>query len=313
MDTLLGFCIKSIARDPANCLTAAAVAQAKSRSGFLECSDMIVTAVTDAGKMSDAVPAALFEHPLRRQLTIRNSKLSDAQIRVLIASLPQLEAADLSGVLSVQDETVLFVLQTCRELRRIDLTNCRKLTDQALVHLRKASNGLTSIKIGGNFNVRVEAIAALVDNDKVAGSLREFRFSGVDVPPSLVHGLSVRCGQLCHLGLSYTTVNDALLEKLLSPLTGTLESLCVAWNSSLVSQGLLDFLGTFPRLQNLDVNGLKVVTVAAIQDFLSKRQQSSASSAEWSRFLSIRAKFVGSSKAQVDQLAMIFPAVHFDT
>ena len=273
MNDLQTFCLKRIAKDPVPCLLEESIKRAKKINGdYIACVDRVVAAVTDAGKLGDSIATleALIAHPSRRKLSVRNSKLSEGRLRPLFAA--QLLLVDLTGILAVQDETVLCLLRTCPSLLAIRLTNCRKLTDAALRHIQSSAQKLTSIRIGGNFNMTAEGIYALVASKKVS-SLEDFAFSGIEVSPALAQSLASRLPSkgMRSLGISYTNISDAALRSILSPLAASLESLTIGWNANLLSNDLLDFLSAFPRLTELDINGLKVFTAAHIADFLNKR------------------------------------------
>ena len=239
--------------------------------GFLECADLVIASITDAGKLSDSIPIALFEHPNRKELSVKNSKLSDAQIRRLLDLCPNLTSLDVSGVLSVQDETVKYALKQCPHLHELNLTNCRKLTDDTLAHIDASSNRLTILKIGGAFNMTSAGITAFVCNSKKIEFLREFSFSGVEFNSNLVYGLSTKSTSLVSLGISYCNIDDSMLYNILKPWSDQLENLCISWNNNLVSSDILDLLSSFPKLSQLDLNGLKCITVPLIQDFFNKR------------------------------------------
>ena len=252
-------------------MTPEAISQSKKMPGFLECADLVISSITDAGKLSDSIPLALFEHPQRKTLSVKNSKLSDGQIRRLLDLCPNLASLDVSGVLSVQDETVKYALKQCPQLQELNLTNCRKLTDDTLKHIDASSNRLTVLKIGGAFNMTSAGITAFVCNSKNIEFLKELSFSGVEFNSNLVCGLSTRCSSMVNLGISYCNLDDAMLYSILKPWSDQLESLCISWNSNLVSTDILELLSTFPKLSHLDLNGLKCITVPLLQDFFNKR------------------------------------------
>ena len=239
--------------------------------GFLECADLVIASITDAGKMSDSIPSALFEHPHRKSLSVKNSKLSDSQIRRLLDICPDVTSLDVSGVLSVQDETVKYALQQCPQLHELNLTNCRKLTDETLKHIHASSNKLTVLKIGGAFNMTSAGVTAFVCNSTIIEYLKEFSFSGVEFNSNLVYGLSTKCTSMVNLGISYCNLDDSMLYSILKPWSDQLESLCISWNNNLVSSEILELLSTFPKLSQIDLNGLKCITVPLIQEFFGKR------------------------------------------
>lgn len=272
MDTLRGFCLKRIAKDPVACLTEDVINQAKSRKlNFLEAADACIFTVTDAGKMSDSIPVGLFEDKRRSKLSIRNSKLTDTRIRRIIDVNEKIEDLDVAGVLSVQDDTIRYALEKCKALKALDVTNCRKLTDRAFQHIEESPTNLIVLRVGGNFNMSSAGLWSLLGNSKKASRLEELRFSGMDVTSTLLSRFSSHCRGICSLGISYSNLDDAMLASIITLLAPSLEALCISWNEKLTSNDLLDSLAMLPRLQQLDVNGLKSVTFPLLQDFLNKR------------------------------------------
>ena len=171
----------------------------------------------------------------------------------------------------MQDDTVRYALEKCPQLQELHLTNCRKVTDETLRVIDASSNALTVLKLAGAFNMTSAGITRFVCDSKKVEFLRDFSISGVEFNSNLVSGLSTKCSCIVNMSISYSTLDDSMLYSILKPWSDQLESLCIAWKSNLVSSEILEFLSTFPRLSQLDLNGLKCVTVPLIQDFFNKR------------------------------------------
>jgi hypothetical protein len=108
MDSLFNLCLQRIARDPVACLGTESIKRCRKSVNYIKITDAVIATVTDAGKLSDSISLLIYEHPERRRLVIKNSKLSDIQIGKIVATSANLISLDISGVLQVHDLTGIY-------------------------------------------------------------------------------------------------------------------------------------------------------------------------------------------------------------
>jgi DNA repair protein RAD7 len=161
-----------------------------------------------AGQMKDKV----LEYIMDRQLKIKHLQLDAANLvsddcwRQLFMKLgPQLEGLKLSNLdSSFDDETVVTLSRECPNLRRLKLSHCWKIGDEALAALGNLTN-LEHLSINLLRDVQQTNVISLVD--RLGPKLRTLSLqSFLDCDDALLETIHTRCFRLEKLRLSDNTV-----------------------------------------------------------------------------------------------------------
>lgn len=191
-------------------------------------SQTLVDYVTEAGRFNDDVIPVTFFDPSRTSLRLKNAKISGKYIRRVVERCRALVQLDIEGTFQVDDVTVSRILECCPHLNRINLRNCRKLTDLALDNIAKNAKELTALDIGGNFNMSHSGMKKFLNSPKVENFV-ELNISGLMLTDDAVHAIARRCPLLTRVGFSYGDISENALRTLLENVGEQLESLCIAW------------------------------------------------------------------------------------
>lgn len=161
-----------------------------------------------AGQMKDRV----LEYMMDRQLKIKHLQLDAANLisdgcwRQLFMKLgPQLEGLKLSNLdSSFDDETVVALSKQCPNLRRLKLSHCWKIGDEALAALGNLTK-LEHLSINMLRDVQPTSVITLVD--KLGPKLHTLSLQGFhDCDDALLKKIHTRCSRLEKLRLSDNVV-----------------------------------------------------------------------------------------------------------
>lgn len=161
-----------------------------------------------AGQMKDNV----LEYMIDRQLKVKHLQLDAANLvsdgcwRQLFMKLgPQLEGLKLSNLdSSFDDETVVVLSRQCPNLRRLKLSHCWKIGDEALAALGTLTN-LEHLSVNLLRDVEQSNVISLVD--KLGPKLRTLSLQGFhDCDDALLEAIHTRCSRLEKLRLSDNAV-----------------------------------------------------------------------------------------------------------
>ena len=313
--------LKEIAKIPAKCVTEAALKRAllvgpKENVESYDLAQMLVDYVTEAGRFTDDVlPPALFKTG-RTSLRLKNSKIGGKYIGKVIDNLcDDLIELDVSGTFQVDDPAVAYILEKCKKLQSLNIRNCRKITDKSLDVIIARGPHLVSLDIGGAVNIKEPGLANLVASKKIS-SLRELNLSGLPLTTESLLILGRSGQRLTSVGLGYTDIGEYALREFIKARGHQLEKLALHWMCTSLSKSddpdykqistefICDFLSyQCPKLTDLDVSGQKNVNAPSLQQFLdTKKTQSDINPAQWNQMKVLKAKFIGSSRAQVEQI-----------
>lgn len=278
--TLLLTCLRCIGKQPGAHLTDQASARAfrnASRETRSHITRIVVDQVTDAGRyVDDAVPVSLFDTE-SLSIDIKNAKVSAAYIKSLVDKSAVLEELNVSGCFQVDDDIVIYIIQKCRKLRKLNIQNCRKLTDRCLDEIAASGLELVSLDIGGNMNMTEQGVVRFLNTYPFAQLLKELNLSGLPVTDSVLLALVNRCRAVETLGIAYALVHEEDVKILLSRIGNRLKKLNIAWlpcndTSNTYSVSFFEHINaTCPVLVALDLSGMRTVTAATLQKFLEAR------------------------------------------
>ena len=86
---------------------------------------VLINYVTDAGRYTDDIIPTTFFNGSRKELCLKNTKVSSKYIMKILDICPLLEDIDVSGTFLVDDDLVLNILQKCKNLKSLNIRNCR--------------------------------------------------------------------------------------------------------------------------------------------------------------------------------------------
>jgi hypothetical protein len=284
-DTIL----KVIARYPTKSLTKAScekLMKAIENNYFGEDVDIlqiILNQVIDAGRMTDdAVPTLVYKN--RRELSLSNSKISGKYL-VSAANLcsTHLLKLDVSGCFQVADHQILEVLgKFCPNLYKLNVRNCRKLTDEFLVSFinQKYYSNLRELNIGGNFNITDKGVSYFIENNPHMNEFTELMLSGLQISDETILLISKKCKSLIALGLGYCDLKETTIQHLLIKIGSQLEIFDWSWPSTnpVVTNPqpstffVIDSLATLcPSLKEIDLTGNRNMSLQSIAELIERK------------------------------------------
>ena len=290
--------LKEIAKAPSKYLSTESFERAnkiisKSKDQDFDITQILINYVTDAGRYTDDVIPTTFFNGSRKELCLKNTKVSSKYIMKILDICPLLEAIDVSGTFLIDDDLVLTILQKCQKLKSLNIRNCRKITESSLKYISSSPNKIESLNIGGNLNITEQGLVSFLSSSK-ASDLKYLYISGLSINDNLLYLISKKCLKLKGLGINYANVSEDCLHKILtapSSIPGitigqNLEIFHLGWIGSgggiptdslidrpqLTSEFFTVNLVTYcPKLIELDVCGLKNVTANALLQYLDQR------------------------------------------
>jgi hypothetical protein len=210
-------------------------------------------------------------------LSLHNCTLSYDTLDAMIQSGmgPHLAVLDLTGVHGVTDDFAkqLFQSTVCRNLRRLSLKNCRKISGKAIRLLpTSCSNSLECLDIGGCFNI--SASLDVLPVIELLPKLSELHASGLQWDDSTLKVLVDRKSdtkttkrksstdvitlspwQRLSLGFS-THFTQPILRECLLQASNTLQSLALPFCETVVDNALMGIFGRhLPHIKYLDLRG----------------------------------------------------------
>lgn len=192
-----------------------------------------------------------------------------------------LTSLDVSGCFQVTEEVLHTVLEKCPNLRRLNVKNCRKLTNNFLDDiLTFPSLTLQELNFGGNFNINDVGIRNFVRNYRNIHMLENFGFSGLEVQDETISLIGQKCFGLKVLEMAYLDVREATLADLLASIGRQLEKLDIAWlsttpnakNAQPAAKFIVDTLCTnCPLLTELDLTANRNLQLPHIQELVDRK------------------------------------------
>jgi hypothetical protein len=255
--TLQVLVLKEIAKQPTKHVSEAYLKKAyliKPKEQLQESFDLaqvLVDYITEAGRLTDDVlPPSLFKLG-RTKLSLKNSKISGKYIKKIVDNVgPQLLEIDVMGTFQVDDNTVQYILKSCKVLQSLNIRNCRKITEKSTEYIIQYGNNLTAVDLGGCINISHQGINNFVQNKRMS-SLKELNLSGMQIQSDTLCLISSCCGELTSLGIGYADIGEMAIRDYLSARGHQLEKLSIHWVSSAIGclydqvspEFVSDFLG----------------------------------------------------------------------
>jgi len=277
--TLQAHLLKMIAKQPERYLGEKSFSRSNHILASKQYDDLfqiLIDNITDTGRMTDEVIPVKFINPGLPSLSLKNSKLTLKGFAQYVERCNSLLQLNLSGSFLVSDDVVSIVLSNCLKLEKIDLRNCRKITDESLNLIAAKGSCLSSINLGGNFNVSLEGLIHFFSNNSRMELYKELYISGLPTNDEVLKLIISRCPHLVALGISFSFLTEPVLRSLLTNIGPTLRTLLIAWIQPVSGMTIidldisfLDFLSrSCPVLENLDITGIKNMSITAILQLL---------------------------------------------
>ena len=183
------------------------------------------------------------------------------------SSCPQLTHLNLNGSFRLQDADIFILVRACTELKELCLENCRKLTDQTFGHLIQHAPKLTSLDVGGNFNMTVEGLSHLIETHVNHSKFTKVHISGHRITNDTLQLISSKCRKLHSLCIGYASIEDQALIALLNK-RKSINRVHVHWNTALTDAVLYHMSTECPNLQDVSLAGVKTLSNEAIAQFI---------------------------------------------
>jgi hypothetical protein len=278
--------LKAIAKQPTKhinegAITRAKLIQSKDRTREIDLAQTLIDYITEAGRLTDDVlPPSLFEQG-RALLSLKNSKISGKYLAKIINRVNlNLTELDISGTFQVDDDVVALVLKHCKHLVSLNIRNCRKVTNKSLDHIIALGHNLTTINIGGNFNITNDGVNKFLTTCPRIQEYVEINLSGLPIQSDTLALLTHNCHGLKAISLAYSDLGEMALRDFLEAKGGNLQKLCISWlctasgsvHEQVSAEFLVDFLSrACPQLVELDICGLRNFNAANLLQFLDNK------------------------------------------
>ncbi|KAL3932448.1 MAG: hypothetical protein SGBAC_010845 [Bacillariaceae sp.] len=188
-------------------------------------------------------------------LSLHNSVLGEDTVNAMMKSgmANHLAVLDMTGIQPLTDDLLLPILKDAKNLKRLSVKNCRRLTNKTLEILGQRTSQLTSLDIGGAYNLQPQAVLEACAN---LFYLEELYASGLGWTDTLLQELtSLRGWKGLSLGFAPLLTAAGFKAAMLSQ-TKSLISLSIPFCEQMVDAALLGALGRhLPLLRALDVRG----------------------------------------------------------
>jgi len=275
-------CLKVVAKFPTKCLDEKRITRSYKLLPVQQHDAVmqnIIDYVTDAGRMDDdALPLVAFR-ATRTDLDLKNSKLTAGYFKKVIdRCCKTLKHIDVTGCFQVDDVLLKYMLEKCKMLKTLSVRNCRKLTDEALAYVVQYGPDINELHLGGNFNLTAHGVERFLDTNPNIGNFVGLHLSGLKLNSSILAKIGEKCAALTALSLSYSECPEDDIRKLIVTIGKQLDSLSVGWLFSLQTDvhcrsDFLDHIARHcPRLQELDISGLKNVQTIHIEELVSSKR-----------------------------------------
>jgi hypothetical protein len=333
-------CLKMLAKDPTSFFNTTSLSRMmemmQSDKVIYDMAQELVNYITEAGRFSDDIlPPNFFEISQgipRKTLSFANSKVSSAYICRVIDKCPMIEVVDMSGCLRADNTTFMYIVDNCKHLKSLSLRNCRKITDEFLEHIlsqcasttnQAPLSQLESLNMGGTINISSSVLNKFFNTFPRISYLTFLNISGQEVNDETLNTIKIKCSSLAQLGLGYADISESALRQCLTAIGPQLEILNLSWINTTTScenqQLSVDFFVNFlprvcPKVIDLDVSGLKNVSLITISQYLDAKTQSAEVEPTVFKSLGVlRARFISSTKASLEQqLSPVFPSLVLD-
>jgi hypothetical protein len=236
-------------------------------------------------------------------LSLHNTILGEETIEAMIKSnmTPHLAVLDLTGIQTLTDDYLFPILKDSKNLQRLSIKNCRRLTNRTLENLGQYSSNLTSLDIGGSYNLKPQAILEACAN---LFYLKELYASGLGWTDALLQELtSLRGWNGLAVGFAPLLTAQGFKTAMLSQ-ANSLISLAIPFCEQMVDAALVGSLGRhLPQLRALDVRGNSNLT--SLTGWYDGR--ATLDPKPEAQPLLVLARYSGISKASIEEAKRIHP------
>jgi hypothetical protein len=194
-------------------------------------------------------------------LSLYNCTLFRDTIEAMVESGmgPHLSVLDLTGTHGLTDQFLSLLLPVAPNMTRLSVKNCRRLTNKTLELAGEHTKKLTSLDIGGCFNIELTAVLSVAVPALL--NLKELHCSGLGWTNETIESLTdMRDWTSLSLGFSLRLTQSSLRESLMT-IADSLTALSLPFCESVVDNALLGILGrNLPNIRYLDVRGNPAVS-----------------------------------------------------
>ncbi|CAJ1964022.1 unnamed protein product [Cylindrotheca closterium] len=243
-------------------------------------------------------------------LSLHNSVLGEDTVNAMVESkmASHLAVLDMTGIQPLTDDLLFPILKDASNLKRLSVKNCRRLTSKTLEHLGQYTSQLTSLDIGGAYNLKPQAVLEACAN---LFYLDELYASGLGWTDGLLQELtSLRGWKGLSMGFAPLLTAGGFKAAMLSQ-TKSLISLSIPFCEQMVDAALLGALGRhLPLLRALDVRGnTNLVSLTGWYD-----GRATLAPKPEAQPLLVLARYSGVAKASLEDTKRIHPldALHLD-
>lgn len=202
-------------------------------------------------------------------------------VRLLDHCADTLTSLDVSGCFQVSCAVMNAIMSRCPNLKRLNLKNCRKLTDGLFQDILSfPSLTLLELNVGGNFNITDQGIRQFVQSYRNIHLLEDFGISGLDVRDETVSLMARRCTGLKVLQLAYLDIRESTLTELLQAIGPQLDKLDISWPSTTANAKNLQPSAAFivdiisnncPLLTELDVTANRSLQLKHVEELIDRK------------------------------------------
>lgn len=236
-------------------------------------------------------------------LSLHNAILGEETIEAMVKSkmMPHLAVLDLSGIQPLTDAFLEPILKDAKNLQRLSVKNCRRLTNHTLENLGQYSSQLTSLDVGGSYNLQPQAVLEACAN---LFYLKELYASGLAWTDELLQDLTgLRGWKGLALGFAPMLTARGFKAAMLSQ-SNSLNSLAIPFCEAMVDAALMGNLGRhLPELRALDVRGNS--NLASLTGWYDGR--ATLVPKPPARPLFVLARYSGISKSSIEDTKRIHP------
>ncbi|MCF7799526.1 F-box-like domain-containing protein [Candidatus Babeliales bacterium] len=177
------------------------------------------------------------------------------------SNLIEINLGDVSAFFSkYTNDKVLKTIKNCRNLRKLNLKNCRKITDDGLAYIAYGCNLLQKINLSGCKNISDEGLAILSRGCRRLQYL-ELNFCYNNITKTGLHYLLENCPDLNTIKLEYCNqIYDSDLEYIGQFCNVNLQEIDIYFSETITNDGLIHLLRMCPNLKKIRFSLMKNLT-----------------------------------------------------
>jgi hypothetical protein len=188
---------------------------------------------------------------------------------------------DVSGCFQVNNHHVIAVLEQCPNIFKLNLKNCRKLTDELLDNIVTSNySNIIELDIGGNFNISDKGVSNFIENYPSTSHLTMLSLSGLQISDETILLIAKKCKNITSLGCGYLDLRETTVHTLMTKLGSQLEFFDWSWPSTTpvvrnVQPSAIFVVDTLtalcPSLREIDMTGNKNLTLSNMIEFVERK------------------------------------------